>query len=179
MESLRRGPGMENEVSFAARSVPVERIGDRSLQELLAYWESRRAGRPFPLRAELLPEDMARLLTRIALVEVAGGDTRFRFRVVGSSLQHALGLDPTGHTLDAITPAAYRDLFAAHFRAVLWSSAPHCRVLEIRRGLRSFTYRCLVLPASQTGEQLDRLLVAANWDEEQAPVRDLLRPRRF
>ena len=168
---------MQNEPTFAARSVSLEELDDSKLERLLAYWDSHRGGQAYPLRSRLLPEDMAPLLTRLALVDVEEETGQFVFRLVGSALQHALGVDPTGHGLEAITPTPYRDLFAAHFRAVLWSEAPLCRVIELRRGLRSFTFRCLVLPASNDGTRLDQLLIATNWAEEEAPVRDLLRPR--
>ncbi|MCG8357938.1 MAG: PAS domain-containing protein [Kiloniellales bacterium] len=170
---------MQNEPSFTARSVDLEQLDDAKLEALLAYWEARRGGHVYPMRRDLLPEDMASLLTRLALVDVLDDRIKFRFRLVGSLLQHAFGVDPTGSALETIAPAAYRDLFAAHFRAVLWSEAPLCRQIEIRRGLRSFTFRCLVLPVSEDGSHLDRLLVAANWGDREAPVRDLLRPRRF
>lgn len=167
---------LDKNQTFDVTRVPVDALGDAKLERLLAYWQARRGERTLPLRSDLLPEDMGDLLGRIALVEIRGGGWLFRFRLAGTLLGPVFGMDLTGRDLDDLEPRGYRTVLIDLFRAAVDFATPQCREIEIRRGRRSFTYRCLVLPVTQRGEDVDMLLVATNWGSAQAPMVDLLRP---
>jgi len=162
------------EQSFSAIPVSLEALGDRKLERLLAYWQSRRGNTVVPRRRDLLPEEMGEMLGRLALIDVRGDGLSFHFRLIGSALGALFGGVPTGHELTELQPPQYRDLLASLFEAVASRQVPLCQEITIQRGRRSFTYRCLVLPLTVEGRYVDMLLLAANWRGDEVPVSDLL-----
>ena len=156
---------------FAVRPIALGSLDDAVLTALYDYWRSRAAGRRFPLRAEILPEDMATHLHRLALLEVAFEPPFFSFRLIGGTAQLVLGNHMTGKPLDAVQPKAQASALVELCQAVVVEEAPQCRELTLKpRGLRRFTYRALALPLSSDGERIDRVLLAANWDADQSPL---------
>src|SRR3546814_4653792 len=68
-------PWTPKTVSIRGMEIPAlpEGIEDSRLQRLAAYWDSCRAGRAMPARADIDPLDMGYLLGNLALVEVRPG----------------------------------------------------------------------------------------------------------
>lgn len=60
------------------------------LENALTYWDSLRAGRPFPARHEIDPSVIARLLPQTELIDVIentdDGIPDFRYRLIGGSI---------------------------------------------------------------------------------------------
>jgi hypothetical protein len=73
------------------------------LERLLAYWDLKRAGRPWPLRADIDPADIKPLLPNIMLVDIMRQPFRVRYRLVGTEIAHVAHFDFTGHFLDQLT----------------------------------------------------------------------------
>lgn len=155
---------------FVVRPLAVASLTDEPLKSLLAYWSERKGERAYPLRQDILPEDMASLLDRLALLEVLDDKPGFRFRLVGGSLQLVLGNGLTGQELERVKPAAQAEGLRNCCLAALREEHPQAAQFELRNQPRSFTYRVLVLPLSSKGTHIDRLLLAANWDWDQAPM---------
>lgn len=65
---------------------------------LAAYWESKRAGRAMPDRAEILPSEMVRLLPHIFISELLESG-EYRFRIFGTALVDLFGREMTGKRL--------------------------------------------------------------------------------
>lgn len=160
---------MYSQRPFAARPVPLEALDDDILSGLYGYWRERAGERAFPLRADILPEDMAQVLDRLALIEVLLEPPFFSFRLVGGTAQLVLGPHLTGKGIDAVEPEAHSAALSDLCQAVLLGEEPQLREIAISRGLRSFTYRALALPLSSDGERIDRLLLAISWQGDQAP----------
>ena len=79
---------------------------DLRLKQLLDYWQRKRAGRKFPLRADIDPLELRFILGNLVLVDVVPGQVlRFRYRIWGSTLVEFSGVDMTGRHVDEITPA--------------------------------------------------------------------------
>ena len=65
---------------------------------LATYWESKRAGRAMPDRADILPSEIARLLPHIFISEALESG-EYRFRIFGTALVDLFGCEMTGKRL--------------------------------------------------------------------------------
>ena len=160
---------MYAERPFLVRQVSVEALEDDILNGLYGYWRERAGPRPYPLRSDILPEDMAQVLDRLALLEVLPEAPYFGFRLVGGTAQLVLGARLTGKKIDAIEPAAHAKAVADLCQSVLINEAPEVREIVLTQDLDKFTYSMLALPLSTEGEEIDRLLLAISWSGDQAP----------
>ncbi|HVJ41916.1 MAG TPA: PAS domain-containing protein [Dongiaceae bacterium] len=96
---------MAEEDSFrllAADEVANFKCRTRVLERLLAYWQSKRAGRPWPLRADIDPAEIKSLLSHIMLVDISRDPFRVRYRLVGTEIARVAHFDFTGHYLDQL-----------------------------------------------------------------------------
>lgn len=55
-------------------------------QEILAYWQSKKAGRWLPSRRDIDPVEIPRLLRHLMLVDVLGPPLDFRYRLLGDEI---------------------------------------------------------------------------------------------
>jgi len=99
---------------------------DPILEALLAYWERLRGGRTMPARGEIDPLQLgAKLLPNVVIVDVVDAGARFRFRLCGSAMAEAAGLDLTGKYIDVLNPnKAYADYIQGLYRRVLATHRP-------------------------------------------------------
>jgi hypothetical protein len=86
------------DASSGRDALPASLRGDLILLPLYEYWVSRRAGRPFPDRADISPHGLGpKLLPHIGLAELdASNLPASRMRLVGTALVGEIGADPTG-----------------------------------------------------------------------------------
>lgn len=92
---------------------------DPRIQALIAYWRSRRMGRPMPLRRDFdLLVDMPRTLPNLLVIERLA-DGGFLHRYVGSVIVALARRDATGHLVDGIWYGnRYADILRAYDRAI-------------------------------------------------------------
>ena len=84
---------------------------DPLIQQVVAYWEALRAGRPAPLRAEVDPRGIETALDRVFLAErIAPGIGRIR--LAGMCLNDVLGMEVRGMPLTALIAPEDREAFA-------------------------------------------------------------------
>lgn len=86
---------------------PLLSFQDGRLREMLAYWESKRAGRAFPARADVSPADIVSHLPSVFLVDAvppALSLAHFRVRLMGTALNELFAHDFTGQTLEREMP---------------------------------------------------------------------------
>lgn len=152
-----------------------EGIEDPRLQRLAAYWDSRRAGRPMPARADIDPLDMGYILGNLTLVEVQHGGPRlrFRFRLFGVNLVEDMGFDPTGQDLDAYPRREMAEILRLSYTEVVETARPFRRRRHrLVMDSRLFENESLLLPLSDDGQRPDMLLVAVilqEWGLDSAP----------
>ncbi|MEW6089495.1 MAG: PAS domain-containing protein [Pseudomonadota bacterium] len=82
---------------------PLLSFQDARLRDMYAYWDEKRAGRPFPARADVSPAEIVSHLPSLFLVDVvppglAIGD--FRVRLMGTALNDLFAGDFTGASLE-------------------------------------------------------------------------------
>ena len=124
---------------------------------LYGYWDARRGVRPMPRRADIDPVDMRAWLSRISLIDVAGGT--FRYRVVGTDIVALRGFDPTGRSVEAAWPSEDSDMVQAAYAEVTETKSPvFCHPVERRPEERDPVVGVMLLPLSNDGAQVDQIL---------------------
>lgn len=79
-----------------------------AVQEMIAYWEGLRAGRPVPLRSEVDPRGIEGALEYAFILErIAPGIARFRLS--GTHLNDLMGMEVRGMPLTAFISPDHRD----------------------------------------------------------------------
>jgi len=82
------------------------------VRALYSYWDGLRAGRSTPLRSEIDPRDMACRASNLFILENLGNGN-IRFRLAGTSIVDAFGMELRGMNARAIMSAASRESFMA------------------------------------------------------------------
>lgn len=71
-------------------------MSEEVLARLTAYWSAKRAGGALPMRRDIDPAEITRLLAHVALVDGPDDAGGFRFRLAGTGIVRHLRFDPTG-----------------------------------------------------------------------------------
>jgi hypothetical protein len=69
------------------------------IDDLVTYWDRKRAGRIAPRRSDIDPAEIKVHLPHVFMVDVINGGDDFRYRLVGTGIVEALGRDSTGKCL--------------------------------------------------------------------------------
>lgn len=125
---------------------PVGEILSPRLRRLLDYWQARRAGRPMPFRRDIAPEDMVDLLPRVGLIDVLSPPLRFRYRLLGSEIEHTAHGLKTGAFVDDVRPPAYRANELANYAEVAQTAEPSVHRIAFDRDGRRIRIERLILP---------------------------------
>lgn len=147
-------------------------LHDPVLSEALRYWDGKCRAGLLPARAAIDPLELdATLLPHIVLTELVrlGSRRRFRFRLAGTAMTAAAGLELTGLFVDALNPnkkyAAYiegiYDLATEQRRPVYSESlAMAARTAAARRTRRLFC------PLASDGQTIDMFFSAQTFEEQ-------------
>ncbi|HWB49396.1 MAG TPA: PAS domain-containing protein [Stellaceae bacterium] len=142
-------------------------IGHPKLRRLYDYWDGKRQGRKMPARADLDPLDMTFIVGNVILVDIVDrSPPRFRIRLHGTNLVQRAGYELTGKMLDELPVTEYRKLAVQSFTQV----ATTAEVLHGRRDRifdgRIARYETVIMPLSDDGERVDRLIIGLIYDDE-------------
>ena len=94
------------------RAMRSENMISSELQSLHAYWDGLRAGRKTPYRNEIDPRDMTCDVRNLFILENLGRGN-IRFRLAGTSIVDAFGMELRGMNARAIMSAGSRESFTA------------------------------------------------------------------
>jgi hypothetical protein len=134
------------------------------LRKLHRYWESKRAGRAMPQRADIEPTEIPALLAHIALVGVEAEPPRLFFRLIGTHITDSLGRDNTGKYFDEAYQGQLLEDITRVYDFVLQSTAP---VRHFGKALFSDKkyrdYESVHLPLSQDGVAVNIILVGQEY----------------
>lgn len=107
---------------------------DPIVQQVIAYWEALRGGRPAPLRAEIDPRGIEPALDRVFLAErLAQGIGRFRLS--GMALNDLMGMEVRGMPLTTLILPDARARFSEALEQVFQGASRCTMRLEAARGL--------------------------------------------
>ena len=120
------------------------------------YWQSKRSGGSLPLRAQIDPLDVPRLLPYLMLIEVVEG--RLRYRLAGTQVVANAGFDFTGRYLDELQ-FANRDFYLGCYGEILKARTPlfgidHWVYPDGRNGVSEYG----MLPLSSDGQSVSHFL---------------------
>jgi hypothetical protein len=126
------------------------------------YWQGKRTSGRLPLRTQIDPIEMPRLLPYLMLIEVIDG--RMRYRLVGTHVVAAAGYDFTGRYLDELE-FANRDFYLDCYGAMLRTRTPtfgtdNWLYPDGRNGVSEFA----MLPLSRDGESVSHFLSVEDTD---------------
>ncbi len=129
---------------------------------LLDYWQSLEAGGRIPSRAAVNPLDFPKLLKSIGLIDVVteiGGDYRFRYRLIGTQINHIHGTDYTDQSVNDAEAGAYELSMAQLCRDTVTSRGPvFSRIRMTYADGRELETDRLVLPMASDGKVIDMLM---------------------
>lgn len=137
------------------------------LQQLHAYWDTRRAGRPYPARDEIDPIDLRFILGSLILVDVEAEPLRYRYRLFGSDIARRQGFDMTGKYLEQHPWPELAAMARQTYGDVIANGQP---ALIRRHGLMNDQYVdhiSLILPLGHS--QVEMLLAGVVFTPREAP----------
>jgi hypothetical protein len=156
---------------------PTKPPDDPVIHALLAFWEQARGTRAMPSKADVDPLRLGpRLLPHIMLAEPVGDGRRIRYRLCGTAVAEAAGLDLTGLHVDELNPdPAYTRYIDGLYRRAIEARRPiysESRYLAQQSTGQRVTRR-LICPLSPDGVAVDRFIAAQSFQASgagQAPT---------
>jgi hypothetical protein len=98
---------------------------EQFLQDALAYWESKRAGRKMPARRDLDPVlEIPKLVPWVVLVDVLRDPLDFRFRLIGSGVVDRSRRNNTGRLFSEMPQFGPGNYLWSHRATVVETCAP-------------------------------------------------------
>jgi len=143
------------------------KLDQPALQQLHAYWETRREGRSYPARDEIDPLDLRFILGSLILVDVETAPLRYRYRLFGSDIARRQGFDMTGKYLEQHPWPELAAMARQTYDGVIASGQP---ALIRRHGLINDQYVdhiSLVLPLGHS--QVEMLLAGVVFTPRETP----------
>ena len=144
------------------------------LSALWRYWDTKRGRRRMPLRSEIEPAEIPRLLPHLQLVEHVEG-RGFRYRLSGSAIVQGYGFDATGKFTHEILTLARHKIASRHYSLVYKTARPlFARNRYVKGSFLQVMISRIILPLSLDGESVGMLLLAHTFaapmpDEQLAP----------
>jgi hypothetical protein len=153
-----------------ARSIEglLARIQHPILKRMVAFWDDKRAGRDWPLRADFDPLEFWFAVGYVSLIDVRleAGRRRYFFRLDGTRQVDLFGVDFTGKFLDQVYDAASLPLAEASYGAAVEQGEPQYYVRQVEFHERPIQYEIVILPLSRTGAAVDMLMTVVTRDAE-------------
>jgi hypothetical protein len=143
------------------------------LFSLHAYWKELGGGRP-PLASALDPSALRPWLGNLLVMDVKR-ETEFVYSYYGQSFADAFGVDKVGQTLASL-PEPQGDILRAEYERVRIEKRPAARIYTADFDGLTSTWERLVLPLSDNGNEVTKLLVGA-YRLEQPSVVPISAPR--
>jgi hypothetical protein len=154
-----------------ARSIEglLARIQHPILKRMVAFWDSKRGARDWPLRGDFDPLEFWFAIGHVSLIDVRSGETgrrRYFFRLDGTRQVDLFGTDFTGKFLDQVYDTEGLDLAERSYGAAVEQGEPQYHVREVEFHERPIQYEIVILPLSRTGAAVDMLMTVVTRDEE-------------
>ena len=152
---------------------------DSDLKVALDYWQRKRGARFAPTRADIDPVEIAPLLPRVMLVDVSTDPVDFRFRLAGTGIFKIHGAELTNKRALDLEPPAYAALIHRLYCDALARRAPIAHRLLIQCQTRRSAYMRIMLPLSEDGEAVNRLMTVESYADAAQDLRDCLEEARL
>ena len=159
---------MDGEDRFMQDSIDIDRLNmfntdtmiNRKTRALHDYWEGLRAGRLAPMRSDVDPRDMPCDVRNVFILEMLAANN-FRFRVAGSALAKAFGIELRGMNACAIMARDSRESFNALMNEALEDpGVGYARLVPSREP--NILWEISLLPLRSDFGPIDRLIGILN-----------------
>jgi hypothetical protein len=152
---------------------------DADLKFALDYWFQKRGGRLAPTRADIDPVEIAPLLPRVMLVDVSTDPVDFRFRLAGTGLFRIHGAELTNKRALDLEPPAFAALMQRLYCDALNRRSPIAHRLLIEAETRRSAYMRIILPLSEDGVVINRLMTVESYADCAQDLRDCFEEARL
>lgn len=153
-----------------ARSIEgvLARIQHPILKRMVQFWDEKREGRDWPLRADLDPLEFRFAVGYVSLIDVISPEPpaarRYFFRLDGTRQTELFGVDFTRKFLDEVADAEGLRVAEQSYGAAVEQGEPQYHVREVEFRDRPLQYEVVILPLSRTGERVDMLMTVVTPD---------------
>lgn len=133
----------------------------KTIQALFDYWNTMREGRPAPLRREIQPGDIKRILPHVFILERESG-TSFRYRLAGTGLCNVYGMEFRNHNMLSMWQDDCQSSLAHALNDVTANAS--VSIVEYTAATtdhREATFEMILLPLAQDNGVITRVLGAA------------------
>jgi hypothetical protein len=147
-----------------AHDIPAPR--DPALVRILEYWNSKRAGRTMPSRADMDPPiELRGLASNIILYDVLG-PAQYRVRLVGQVIVEFSGYDSTGKPAAVSMPPKAAEVTIGILDSVVSRRAPRFRsgLAHWHRDKSYRKFEACFLPLSPDDNTVDIILTGVTFD---------------
>ncbi|HYM31603.1 MAG TPA: PAS domain-containing protein [Candidatus Cybelea sp.] len=128
---------------------------------LYDYWLSKCGGRRMPPRAALDPLEMKPWLGHLLIVAALDDGNDFLYNLYGTTLVQLFGFEATGKRVSqAVAEGLITEVVLNEYRKVCKSGQPHYIQRMRSAAKQHMTIEKLILPLSNDGAAVDRLLTA-------------------
>jgi hypothetical protein len=152
---------------------------DPDLKAALDYWQLKRGSRLAPARADIDPVEIAPLLPRVMLVDVSTDPVDFRFRLAGTGIVKIHGAELTKKRALELEPPAYAEIIHRHYADALERRAPVAHRLLLECESRRSAYMRIILPLSEDGAAINRLMTVESYADAAQELRDCFEEARL
>jgi hypothetical protein len=154
-----------------ARSIEglLARIRHPVLKRMVAFWDEKRGGREWPLRADFDPLEFWFAVGYVSLIDVhapASGARRYFFRLDGTRQVELFGVDFTNKFLDQVAGLEGTRVADQSYGAVVDQGEPQYHLRQVEFHDRPIQYEIVILPLSKTGGRVDMLMTVVTPDWE-------------
>lgn len=145
--------------------IAPEECGSEKVRRLLAYWDEIRGDRLMPRRQDIDPTLIWTLLKNISLSEWHSAPDRLFYRIAGTEVVAALGLEIGGKWVSEVYPNGEDvERTLTLYRLVVETRAPvlgRTEGTQMRLGVNS--YEWVICPLSDDGAQVTHFVVLEDY----------------
>jgi hypothetical protein len=154
-------------------------ISHPMLRELYDYWQRHRGAGAFMPREKLDPVEIPLLLKNLILADVADGGHTISYRLVGTEIVIAHGMDYTGKSVEELTDGTTLAFTRNLYSMIVCQSVPVFSQGRFRwAGKEHCWTKRLHLPLSRSGTAVDMVLVGQIFESVEAGNQEQLLPAR-
>jgi hypothetical protein len=137
-------------------TVALDSAENAIVRQVLAVWQSKRTGRPFPCLSDLSLRELAPALTHVTLCDVIDGGVDFRLRLAGEEVLDAYGHHLKGKLLSSLVEEIGTTMLAAYRMAAQSGTPVLLRGWFEHERKQLFEREVLIVPLGQ--EKVDHVL---------------------
>ena len=152
--------------TFSDKRIGLREIRYAPIVTVAGHLDRKRGTRPFPARADILPEELRCALGRIILLDVQYDPLDFVFRLHGSKIAAMDRVEMTGKSVRDLRPAVYRDILIRHYTEAVTERAPLFHEIVAAADHACESYQRAVIPLSDDGASINMLLIVADWKRD-------------